>query len=537
MSSIFSQDHFQENARLGAALGLADLGCWELSLLDHRLWISERFQSHFEFLGGSIISFEDMIGLVHSRDRENVRNSIEEALHAGSDGKFDVRLRTQAGHLGIPYWVNWKGQASFSAGGDATHFSGILQGITSQVLGADLLKKNRALLSHITENTSDLLSRWDLNLARVWANNAFYQKVESASVQKGQASDVNPVKAFEKNYKQYLQKAIHSKIALHIKPNGSTDSILLDASFLPEFDEDGELESILVVERSANNQNLIFKEDENARIFELEDLNHQLAVLNEEYAAANEQLAETNQQLFQSNESLTQFAYVASHDLQEPLRKIISFGDLLKRQISTNPDGTEYLGRMQQAAKRMSVLIEDLLRLSHVSSRQDKFDIVDLNELFNGIISDLETSIDQSGAVITIPELPLIKGDARQLSQLFQNLISNAVKFKKQDMTPSIQVTWNIVKASNVPSQIPGNEALRSYDRIDIVDNGIGFDKKNEERIFKVFQRLHGKNEYEGTGIGLAICEKVVANHKGLIKVESQVVVGSTFSIYLPIGR
>lgn len=535
MSSIFSQDHFQENARLGAALGLADLGCWELSLLDQKFWMSERFQSHFEFMGGSIVSFEKMIGLIHSGDRENVRNSMDEALVAGSNGKFDVRIRTHAGHLGTAYWVNWKGQVSFSADGSAAHFSGILQNITSQVLSANLLTKHEAFLSNISENTGDLLSRWDLNLNRVWANAAFYQKVETASMHKGAASDLKPAEALPNKFKPYLQKAISSKIAQHCNADESRDSIWLDASFLPEFDADNELESVLVVERIRKHKTDLNR-DENAHVSQLDILNQQLVVVNEEYRAANEQLAQTNELLFRSNENLTQFAYVASHDLQEPLRKILSFGNLLKRRISENPEGTEYLDKMQQAAKRMSALIEDLLTFSQVSSRPDNFGVVDLNEIFKGILLDLETSIDQSGAIIAVPELPTLKGDARQLSQLFQNLLSNAVKFRRLDSPPNIHIKWNIIKALDIPGH-NDDTAARSYDRIDIVDKGIGFDKKNEERIFKVFQRLHGKNEFEGTGIGLAICEKVAANHKGFIKVESQIGVGSTFSIYLPIGK
>ncbi|UFH53194.1 PAS domain S-box protein [Spirosoma sp. KNUC1025] len=258
------------------------------------------------------------------------------------------------------------------------------------------------------------------------------------------------------------------------------------------------------------------------------------AELEQQVQARTEQLVTSNQDLRRSNDNLEKFAYIASHDLQEPLRKIQSFGDILKAQYSSQiGEGLDYLERMQTAAGRMSLLIRDLLAFSRISTRQENVAVVSLNQVITDVLDDLEVAVKQTGAQIQVDKLPAIFGDASQLRQLFQNLLSNALKFQKAGRVPVIQIQTENVTASLLPVK-PARLAA-TYHRISVSDNGIGFDEKYLDRIFQVFQRLHGRNEYVGTGIGLAICEKVVANHGGVITAVSQPGQGATFLIYLPV--
>ncbi len=263
--------------------------------------------------------------------------------------------------------------------------------------------------------------------------------------------------------------------------------------------------------------------------------NEELAAINEEMATTNEELTEANQLLLRSNENLQQFAYVASHDLQEPLRKIQSFGDLLKNRYATElRDGVEHIERMQAAANRMSTLIRDLLAFSRISTQQDTTAPVPLKLVVGNVLTDLDLRIQETGARIDVGILPVIQGDQAQLEQLLQNLLSNALKFRRTGTTPLILVQSQLVAFNNLPPSVKPARQSASYHRIDVTDNGIGFDDKYVDRIFQVFQRLHGKNEFAGTGIGLAICEKVAANHGGAITATSQPGQGATFSVYLP---
>lgn len=261
-----------------------------------------------------------------------------------------------------------------------------------------------------------------------------------------------------------------------------------------------------------------------------------------ELQVANTTLSYLNTDLKRSNENLQRFAYIASHDLQEPLRKIQSFADLLSSQYASQlGDGLDFLSRMTSAASRMSILIKDLLAFSRISTQQEDREPVALSQIIDDALDNLELSIQEAGAVIEIDSLPVIQGNKVQLGQLFQNLLSNALKFRRKDpletpVTPIIRVqTCQLPIHALAPSVQPARLAS-VYHRIDITDNGIGFDQKYTDRIFQVFQRLHTRNEYEGTGIGLAICEKVVFNHGGAITADSQPGEGSTFSVYLPIS-
>jgi signal transduction histidine kinase len=242
-----------------------------------------------------------------------------------------------------------------------------------------------------------------------------------------------------------------------------------------------------------------------------------------------------NQELIRSNENLQQFAYVASHDLQEPLRKIQSFGNLLQlRYGDSMGEGSQYIDRMQTAASRMSTLIRDLLSYARISTRRDKNQSVILSEIVNEVLNDLQISIAEAKASVHIDSLPTVVGDATQLGQLFQNLLGNALKFRRTDITLQITIGYQRVLAHELPDTVKPSQAAEVYHRIDLVDNGIGFDEKYLDRIFQVFQRLHGKSEFAGTGIGLAICEKVAANHGGAITATSRLGSGTTFSVYLP---
>lgn len=267
-----------------------------------------------------------------------------------------------------------------------------------------------------------------------------------------------------------------------------------------------------------------------------EALQQSAEVLEQRVAERTQELKEANLQLKKSNENLAEFAYIASHDLQEPLRKIQSFGDILREQHETQlGEGVMYLERMQGAARRMSTLIKDLLTFSRLSTRQEGTKLVSLTNVFSYVLHDLELSIQETGAVVTIDPLPSVKGDASQLAQLFQNLVSNAIKFSHPGTEPVIEVRTKRVADKDLPLTVRPVRAAAAYHCIDVSDNGIGFDEKYVERIFQVFQRLHGTRKYAGTGIGLAICEKVVVNHGGAISARSQPGQGTTFSVYLPI--
>lgn len=261
----------------------------------------------------------------------------------------------------------------------------------------------------------------------------------------------------------------------------------------------------------------------------------ELAALNEQLAATNQELVETNHLLVRSNDNLQTFAYVASHDLQEPLRKVMAFGDLLKiRYADSSGDELVYIERMQSAAQRMSTLIKDLLNYARLSTQRDDSGPVPLGKVVEQVLTTLELSIQETGAQITVDDLPDVLGDASQLGQLFQNLLSNALKFRRLNVVPRIIIQASWLAADHLPEAITPSRRAMAYYRIDVSDNGVGFEEKYLDRIFQVFQRLHSKREFAGTGIGLAICEKVVANHGGAITARSQPGQGATFSVYLP---
>ncbi|MBN8822203.1 MULTISPECIES: ATP-binding protein [unclassified Spirosoma] len=265
--------------------------------------------------------------------------------------------------------------------------------------------------------------------------------------------------------------------------------------------------------------------------------NEEYAAINEEYAAINEELEEANDLLSRSNANLQTFAYVASHDLQEPLRKIQQFGDLLQTRLTGLASSEElgYLERMRTGASRMSTLIRDLLTFSRISTQQDKGGVVSLNALVDRVLDVLELVIDELGAQIQIDPLPTILGDAVQLEQLFQNLLSNALKFHRPDFAPQIRISCQTLASSQLPPTIKPARRTPTYHCIEVADNGIGFEEKYLDRIFEVFQRLHVRSQYAGTGVGLAICKKVVINHGGVLTARSQPGQGTTFLIYLPV--
>ncbi|GAB4009547.1 hypothetical protein GCM10028808_18550 [Spirosoma migulaei] len=265
--------------------------------------------------------------------------------------------------------------------------------------------------------------------------------------------------------------------------------------------------------------------------FELERIRYET-----ELKEINQTLLEKNQELIHRNAELASFSYVASHDLQEPLRKIQAFGDRLKTSYAPKLDeeGTDIVDRMVLAAKRMSMLIKDLLDYSRLTLRSDSWGPQPLAALMGVVVSELEISIQDTGALIQVGKLDTIPGDASQLIQLFQNLLSNAIKFMKPGTVPHIQIKSRRVSSTELPAAFLPIATQTEYCQIDICDNGIGFDAHQAERIFGTFQRLHGQGKYPGTGIGLAIAKKIAENHRGYIMAMSQPGKGATFSVYLP---
>jgi light-regulated signal transduction histidine kinase (bacteriophytochrome) len=250
--------------------------------------------------------------------------------------------------------------------------------------------------------------------------------------------------------------------------------------------------------------------------------NERLESVNDQLESVNSAVERRAAELARSNAELEQFASIASHDLQEPLRKVRTFTQQLTVTDSDklSEKGRDYLERANAAAERMQRLIEDLLKFSRVATHGRPFQPVDLRELVDGVVEDLELEVERAGAVVRVGELPTIDGDQPQLRQLIQNLVSNALKFCREGVIPEVDI-----------------DAVTSEQSVQITvrDNGIGFEPQYAGRIFRVFERLHGRGRYPGTGIGLALCRKIAERHGGTIVAEGEPGAGSTFTVTLPV--
>jgi light-regulated signal transduction histidine kinase (bacteriophytochrome) len=229
-------------------------------------------------------------------------------------------------------------------------------------------------------------------------------------------------------------------------------------------------------------------------------------------------------ELAHSNQELQQFAFIASHDLQEPVRKLLYYSDYLLSQYtgSIDPKGVGYLASMQAASQRMRSLIQDLLAFSLINKEEIKFTAVDLNAIAYDAVQDFEMSIEEKGAELNIHSLPTITGDARMMRQLFENIISNSLKYSKASEPPVIDISC---------------QQKGGFYELTFKDNGIGFNQQYLTQMFTLFQRLHDRKTYEGTGLGLAICRKIVDVHGGEIRAEGKEGEGAVFYVSLPINQ
>jgi light-regulated signal transduction histidine kinase (bacteriophytochrome) len=256
----------------------------------------------------------------------------------------------------------------------------------------------------------------------------------------------------------------------------------------------------------------------------LADANTQLAAVNSELAASNHELQRRAAELARSNAELEQFASIASHDLQEPLRKVRTFTEQLATSEADrlSERGLDYLARANRAAERMQGLIQDLLQFSRVTTNPRPFVPVDLDQVVAEVLDDLSVEIETADATVTVGDLPTITADPMQMRQLTLNLISNAIKFRREDVPPEVSLRA---------------EVTNGFACIAVADNGIGFEPQYSTRIFRVFERLNGRTEYPGTGIGLALCQKIVARHGGEIVADGRSGEGATFTVTLPVEQ
>jgi len=253
-------------------------------------------------------------------------------------------------------------------------------------------------------------------------------------------------------------------------------------------------------------------------------------VIEQQIRMLNKQLLDNNNSLKAINEELDRFAFVASHDLQEPLRKIMLFSDKILMKEHVDEETEKYLQKIVDSSHRMQMLINDLLRFSRHDVHSTDFVETDLNAIINETIAELEEEVEKTQARINIEPLPKIWAIQPLMRQLFYNLVSNAIKFRKKDVAPLINIHAEKTNPLTISKQIHNID----YYRICITDNGIGFDTKYANDIFVVFKRLHSYHEYEGTGVGLSICKKIIARHNGSIYAQSKINEGSTFILELP---
>ncbi|MBX3051655.1 MAG: PAS domain-containing protein [Caldilineaceae bacterium] len=519
---------------LSEAQALAHLGSWVWNISTNRLaWSDELYRIYGYEPEEAELSFDFYMEHIHPSDREVVQQTIAHTLKTGKSFNYYHRIVTATADVRI---VHARGQLETQEDKNGerrpVQMWGTAQDVTEQRLIEEASRRNGIKLAQALSLSK--MGHWDLDLTSNQVDiSAELAPIFGLGSQATQLQFSEFIDLIHPDDRGSMQAALNEAIEKHSLLRITFRILLSDGS------ERG-IEGIgtLVLDESGKPASMWGTGQDVTEHLRLES-----------------QLRHNAVQLEASNRELQDFAYIASHDLQEPLRKISAFGDRL---VQVNQDklderSLDYLNRMQDAAHRMQTLINDLLTLSRVTTRGRSFTSVDLNRVAEGVLRDLERQIESSGGQVEIGPLPTITADRAQMQQLFQNLISNGLKFHREDTPPVVRVFVEAASGTADPNGVSesngagashqnGETEAKAIDMpthlamvtIVVEDNGIGFDSRYTDKIFQPFQRLHGRNSYEGTGIGLAITRKILERHSGSITAQSEVGVGTRFVLTLP---
>lgn len=511
----------EQKARL--AIESADLGTYEINVKTNETITSPRFQAIWEMANTS--DRNAYAKMIHPDDFPIREKAIAEAFTTGNL-YYEVRLITGAEKI---KWVRVTGMVLFDHQHKPDRLLGVLQDITEQKLFAEELAKQ------VREQTEELMHA---HLALLKTNDYLQSiinvfnvplQVLQPIVEDGNVVDFR-YRLTNDAYAAYANttpKALENKRVGDIFPGYfQTDSFIKIAetykrgvsnTWENHYNVDG-LDIYNEMRATVMGDEVVVHFTDFTTLKNLQlDLMHKV------------------EELERSNQNLEEFAHAASHDLKEPIRKVHVFSNMLKRSFSSLDEEQQRLfERVEDATQRMGQLIDDLLEYSHVSMGVDLLEEIDLNKKVQTVLADLELVIKENGAKITVSTLPTIKGHRRQLQQLFHNLIQNSLKYSKKDMIPQVVISSELVTGIDTSFNLTEEKLSKFFHLISIKDNGIGFEQEHASQIFQMFKRLHGKGEYTGSGVGLAIVKKVVENHNGYIRAKGKTGEGAVFEILLP---
>lgn len=505
-----TEKRFRElNHAFDHAEAMASLGTWQLKLNADKLFFSNNF---YHILGCEPNEFaplyENFLDFVHDEDKDKVMTKHQMLVSNSEAYSSQYRIRRKNGQVRYLKSVN-----KLSVIDDEKIMFGTVQDVTEEFTLRRQLEEKISLAESLIENSVDLIAAYDLNQRCIAWNKAceicFQKKKEDVL-----CKHVNEI------FPELIGFACMNDLASALKGEYRyrTDQILSNVEGFYEY-------------------YIIPLKNTNGEVFGAVSISHDLNAMKKSSAELNQlnqSLEQKNQELERSNDELAAFSYIASHDLQEPLRKIQTFSKIIiEREFSAlSAKGKDYLERMESGASRMQALIDDLLAFSQTSTYPRNFAQADLNDLLDEVKLELRDLIEEKNAFIESAHLPVVKVISFQFRQLMENLIINAIKYSKPNTQPHVKITSEIASAS----EINNSQAIadKTYYKISVTDRGIGFEQEYAQRIFELFQRLHGKDEYPGTGLGLAICKKIVQNHRGFITAKGEPGVGATFIVYLP---